>query len=205
MVRPKKINDLLLLLSVYEEGLTWTQLLEKHELSYVEKGEVIREVLFFPMPTLDRLLRKLVKKGLVEKELIQSGRKGRPMGKYKLAGHWEQDSLVGVTVPNMERDEEGKLLLVRKVRDCSPRIGGRKHAMKTAIVGDHFEKYSNIIGDRGIKINTYKERFSLQGQGPDSTPQKKNCQRCGKTVHFVLGTNELCLDCFESPKESLEP
>jgi hypothetical protein len=55
MAQPTKINELLQLLSVNKNGLTWKQLLEKYELSFVEKGEVVREVLCFPAPTLDRL------------------------------------------------------------------------------------------------------------------------------------------------------
>ena len=62
MARPTKINELLWLLSFYKDGLTWTQLLEKHESSFVEKGEVVRKVICFPMPTLARLLKKLIKK-----------------------------------------------------------------------------------------------------------------------------------------------
>lgn len=159
MARPTKINELLWLLSFYKDGLTWTQLLEKHELSYVEKGKVVWEVLCIPIPTLDRLLRKLVKKGLVEKELLHNGRKGRPMGKYKLAGYWKQDSHIGVRMPHMERDKEGKLVLVCEKRDCSPHLDGRKNVKKTVILGDYFEKVSEVLGDKRIKINLYKERF----------------------------------------------
>lgn len=208
MPRPTKINELIWLLSFHQDGLTWTQLLKKYIGSFVENDAVVREVICLPAPTLDRLLKKLIKNGIVEKTYVRSGKKGRPMGKYKLTGkYWDPKSLFGGTVPNMVRDEEGKLLLVRTVRDCRPRSIGdnRKNVKKTVIVGDYFDKYSKILGDRGIKLKPYKEKFSPQHQDIGLSPQKKNCQRCGKPVHFVLGINELCPDCFESPKESLEP
>lgn len=212
MPRPTKINELLWLLSFYKDGLTWTQLLEKHIGSFVENGEGIQEVICFPAPTLDRLLKKLIKNGIVEKTYVRSGKKGRPMGKYKLTGkYWDPNALFGGTMPNMVRDEEGELFLTRTRRDYSRRaekirlLGGPKNIAQTVIVGPYFDNVSSVMGDRGIKLNPYKEKFSPQGKGTGLTPQKKNCRRCGKPVHFVLGTNELCPDCLESPKESLEP
>lgn len=207
MPRPTKINELIWLLSFYKDGLTWTQLLEKHIGSFVENGEGIQEVICFPAPTLDRLLKKLIKNGIVEKTYVRSGKKGRPTGKYKLIGkYWEPDSLFGGTVPNMERDGEGKLL-VRTIRDCNPKSVGdnRKNVKMTFPFGDYIEKVSNVMGDRGIKLNPYKEKFSPQYHGTCFSSRKYNCRSCGKPAFIVIGTNGLCPDCFESPKESPEP
>ena len=44
----------------------------------------------------------------------------------------------------------------------------------------------------------------LQLQSTGLAPHKKICRRCGKLVHFVIGTNELCPDYLESQKESPE-
>lgn len=139
MARPTKINELLWLLSFYKDGLIWTQLLEKHESSFVEKGEVVREVICFPMPTLARLLKKLIKKKLVEKTLMRSGRKGRSMGKYKIYTNPNLEARISSgaihIMANMERNEEGKLFLKRTVRDCSLRLGGPKNIKRTVIMG----------------------------------------------------------------------
>jgi hypothetical protein len=126
---------------------------------------------------------------------VLSGKKGRPTGKYKLTGkYWVPKSLFGGTVPNMVRNEEGELLLVRTVRvhktlipplkklknvknngDYSERIHGQKNIKKTIIVGDYFELLGTMLkrsqvpwnpyDDRGIKLNPCKEKFSPQHQG----------------------------------------
>jgi hypothetical protein len=110
-------------------------------------------------------------------------------------------------MPNVERDEEGKLLLVRTIRDCRPRRVGdnRKNVKRTDNRGEYFKEYSNVMGDRGIKLNLYKERFLPQREGTCLTPRKWNCRSCGKPAFIVLGTTELCPDCLESHKESQEP
>lgn len=144
MPRASKINDLVWFLSFDKHGFTWKQLLGKHKVSgTVMNGKKVNDVLNFPRKTLDRHLKTLIQKGLVEKAYLCNGKKGRPTGKYKLNGkYWEKDSLFGGTVPNMVRDEEGKLLLTRTIRDST-----RKDSKKTVIVGDYFEKYSNIVGN----------------------------------------------------------
>lgn len=45
----------------------------------------------------------------------------------------------------------------------------------------------------------------LQSQCTSLSSHKWNCRRCGKPAFIVIGTNGLCPDCFESPKESPEP
>lgn len=156
MPRPSKINDLFWFLSFDKNGFTWHQLLGTHKGNGTVNGKKVNDVLNFPRKTLDRHLKTLIKKGLVEKTYVRSGQKGRPAGKYKLIGkYWEPDSLTGLAVPNMIKDDTGKPLLTRTIRDSN-----RKDSKKTVVVGDYFEKYSDIVGDRDIKNNPYKDRVS---------------------------------------------
>jgi hypothetical protein len=46
--------------------------------------------------------------------------------------------------------------------DYSERIHGWKNIKKTYVFGDYIEKVSKVMGDIGIKINPYKERFSTE-------------------------------------------
>lgn len=157
MARPSKITDLFWLLSFDKNGFTWHQLVRTHKGRGIVEGKKVKGVLNFPKQTLDRHLKILIKKGLVEKEVTRSGRRGRPTGKYKLTGkYWEPDSLIGFTVPYIERDEEGKLLLVRKVRDSS-----RKNTQRTVVMGGFYEKYLSlqIPGEEKTKmLDTIAER-----------------------------------------------
>jgi predicted transcriptional regulator len=164
MPRPSKIKDLLRYLSFDKDGYTWKQLLGTHKGRGKVEGKEVNDTLNFPRQTLDRHLKTLIKNGIVEKTFLCSGRKGRPTGKYKLIGYWEPNSLFGGTVPNMienekvAKDEKGHWLLTSQVRDSSPRIGEKK-IKKKLVVGDYFEKVSDVLGDMGL-FNPYKEKAS---------------------------------------------
>ena len=98
----------------------------------LKTARVIREVICLPAPALDRLTKKLIDKGIVKKTFVSNKRKG-PTDKYKLSEkYWKPDSLVGIIVPNMLKDEEGNILLTRTRRENSKRaekirfLGGTK-------------------------------------------------------------------------------
>ncbi len=84
-MRLSKIQDVLEILSFNPEGWLWSELEGRHTIVGRVNGEIKRREIYLPRKTLDRNLKRLIGKGIVEKTVEKTGKKGRPAGRYKIA------------------------------------------------------------------------------------------------------------------------
>ena len=84
-MRRSKIRDVIDLLIFNPNGCLWSELEGRNTIAESLNGEIKRRKIYLPRKTLDRNLKRLIDKGVVEKTVEKTGRKGRPAGRYKIA------------------------------------------------------------------------------------------------------------------------
>jgi len=84
-MRRSKIQDIIDILSFNPDGFLWSELEGRHTIVGKVDGEIQRSEIYLPRKTLDRNLKRLIGKGIVEKTVEKTGKKGRPAGRYKIA------------------------------------------------------------------------------------------------------------------------
>jgi len=101
-MRKSRENEILELLSFRRKGYTWRELLSKHSFSKTEGRQVLRWETSFPRKTLDRHLKTLIGKGVVEKimEPRKTGRRGRQCTRYRIKSElWQSWGCLVVRYP----------------------------------------------------------------------------------------------------------
>jgi hypothetical protein len=87
-MRQSREAELLEFLSLRREGFTWRELLGKHvwSVSHVWTGEIEKGQTEWSRQTLDRLLKTLIQKGLVERilESRKEAERGRQCSRYRI-------------------------------------------------------------------------------------------------------------------------
>jgi hypothetical protein len=102
-MRPSKENQILKLLSLNRDGFLWRDLIGRHAWSEKAVNEKIkRGEIYLPRKTLDRNLKKMIEKGIVEKILAprKPGQRGRQAYRYRIAPkYWHSWGCLCLTIP----------------------------------------------------------------------------------------------------------